>query len=194
MTCGTLWSSEEDARLRAAAAAGKHVDAASLDLPGRTEEAIYKRARRLRLHFARKAEQSTVWPAESVEQLRRLWNVEQLSASECAKQLAVSRNAVIGKARRLNLTRRASPIKRRKRVWSSFLNIIRPACEYIFGEPRDGKVCGQPCKPGTAYCEKHYAKTRGRKYVMSPEEVRIRSERAKANNKAARVNSFLFGG
>jgi GcrA cell cycle regulator len=53
------------------------------------------------------------WSSERIEQLRSLWQ-EGLSASQIAVSLGgITRNAVIGKAHRLGLTGRPSPIKNR---------------------------------------------------------------------------------
>ena len=53
------------------------------------------------------------WSNERIEQLRSLWR-DGLSASQIAAALGgVTRNAVIGKAHRLGLTGRPSPIKSR---------------------------------------------------------------------------------
>jgi hypothetical protein len=51
------------------------------------------------------------WTEERVDQLTQLW-IEGLSASEIGRRLEVSKNAVIGKAHRLGLPSRPSPIKR----------------------------------------------------------------------------------
>src|ERR1700761_6198320 len=52
------------------------------------------------------------WSSERIEQLRALWH-DGLSASQIATHLGgITRNAVIGKAHRLGLTGRPSPIKR----------------------------------------------------------------------------------
>jgi len=53
------------------------------------------------------------WSSDRIEQLRALWH-DGLSASQIATQLGgITRNAVIGKAHRLGLTGRPSPIKNR---------------------------------------------------------------------------------
>jgi GcrA cell cycle regulator len=53
------------------------------------------------------------WSNERIEQLRSLWH-DGLSASQIATHLGgITRNAVIGKAHRLGLTGRPSPIKNR---------------------------------------------------------------------------------
>ncbi|MBQ8481520.1 MAG: global cell cycle regulator GcrA-like protein [Alphaproteobacteria bacterium] len=50
------------------------------------------------------------WTDESVEELRRLWD-KGLTASEIAKKLGVTKNAIVGKVHRLCLKARPSPIK-----------------------------------------------------------------------------------
>jgi GcrA cell cycle regulator len=50
------------------------------------------------------------WTDESVEKLRQLW-MQGLTANEIAKQLGVTKNAIVGKVHRLCLTARPSPIK-----------------------------------------------------------------------------------
>ena len=51
------------------------------------------------------------WTDERVETLKRMW-AEGQSASQIAKELGgVTRNAVIGKAHRLGLQSRPSPVK-----------------------------------------------------------------------------------
>lgn len=47
------------------------------------------------------------WTKDEEERLRALWNDAGLSASECGRQLARSRAAVVGKARRMNLAERS---------------------------------------------------------------------------------------
>ena len=50
------------------------------------------------------------WTTERIEELARLWG-QGHSASAIGKQLGVSKNAVVGKAHRLKLTARPSPIR-----------------------------------------------------------------------------------
>lgn len=50
------------------------------------------------------------WTDERIEELTRLWQAGH-SASEIGKRLGVSKNAVVGKAHRLKLPSRPSPIK-----------------------------------------------------------------------------------
>jgi len=51
------------------------------------------------------------WTNEQVEELKRLWG-EGLTTGEIGKTLGVSKNAVVGKAHRLGLQGRPSPIRR----------------------------------------------------------------------------------
>jgi GcrA cell cycle regulator len=51
------------------------------------------------------------WTDEVIERLRAFW-AEGLSTAEIGRRMGVSKNAVVGKAHRLGLTARPSPIKR----------------------------------------------------------------------------------
>jgi len=51
------------------------------------------------------------WNDDTIERLRALW-AEGLSTAEIGRRMGVSKNAVVGKAHRLNLTARPSPIRR----------------------------------------------------------------------------------
>ena len=51
------------------------------------------------------------WSQDRIVELTRLWN-EGLSTAEIGKMLGISKNAVVGKAHRLHLSSRPSPIRR----------------------------------------------------------------------------------
>jgi GcrA cell cycle regulator len=51
------------------------------------------------------------WNEETIARLRALW-AEGLSTAEIGRRMGVSKNAVVGKAHRLNLPPRPSPIRR----------------------------------------------------------------------------------
>ncbi len=51
------------------------------------------------------------WTSEAIDQLRALW-AEGHSTAEIGRRMGVSKNAVVGKAHRLNLPARPSPIRR----------------------------------------------------------------------------------
>jgi GcrA cell cycle regulator len=50
------------------------------------------------------------WTAEAIERLKALW-AEGLSTAEIGRRMGISKNAVVGKAHRLNLPARPSPIR-----------------------------------------------------------------------------------
>jgi GcrA cell cycle regulator len=52
-----------------------------------------------------------VWDEETIRQLRELWALG-LSTAEIGRRLGVSKNAIVGKAHRLELDARPSPIRR----------------------------------------------------------------------------------
>ena len=52
-----------------------------------------------------------VWSEETILRLRDLWD-QGLSTAEIGRRLGVSKNAIVGKAHRLDLTARPSPIRR----------------------------------------------------------------------------------
>ncbi|CAG4922536.1 unnamed protein product [Acidocella sp. C78] len=51
------------------------------------------------------------WTDEIVSRLRQLWD-EGLSTAEIGRRLNISKNSVVGKAHRLDLPARPSPIRR----------------------------------------------------------------------------------
>ncbi|HZF75163.1 MAG TPA: GcrA family cell cycle regulator [Acetobacteraceae bacterium] len=51
------------------------------------------------------------WTAEAIDRLRGLW-AEGHSTAEIGRRMGISKNAVVGKAHRLNLPARPSPIRR----------------------------------------------------------------------------------
>ena len=51
------------------------------------------------------------WSTEAIERLRALW-AEGHSTAEIGRRMGISKNAVVGKAHRLNLPARPSPIRR----------------------------------------------------------------------------------
>lgn len=118
------------------------------------------------------AERTLPWTQPEIETLARMWPSHQ--ASEVAKALNRSRNAVIGKANRLGLERKISgptrkaascipirPIRPRnpvKRVVMAGHVAPVDGCAFPHGDP--GKTgfhfCGlTPVVKGKSYCRKH---------------------------------------
>ncbi|MBO42905.1 MAG: global cell cycle regulator GcrA-like protein [Rhodospirillaceae bacterium] len=102
------------------------------------------------------------WTEARVDQLKQLWS-DGLTASQIAEKLGgVSRNAVIGKAHRLGLSSRPSPIKRK----TIQLNTVSERmCQWPIGDPGDAEFhfCGEPALHGRPYCAEHCATAYRRK-------------------------------
>ena len=98
----------------------------------------------------------TIWTPDLMERLSALWD-EGLPTAEIGRRLGISKNAVIGKAHRLALKARPSPLKRppTRRV----VGISVPVCTWPQGHPgdKDFRFCGQRPLPGKPYCAEHAA-------------------------------------
>ena len=119
--------------------------------------------------------EETGWTEERLKMLKALWD-EGLSISRIGQRLNVTRNAVAGKAHRLSLPKRQSPISStaapvrakvkkteeiadelplrlalRKISWS------RSKCVWPTGDPKttDFSFCSKPIDPGKPYCFEH---------------------------------------
>ena len=94
------------------------------------------------------------WTEARVDQLKQLWG-DGLTASQIAEKLGgVSRNAVIGKAHRLGLSSRPSPIKRKMIPLTA---VSERMCQWPIGDPGDPEFhfCGKPALHGRPYCHEH---------------------------------------
>jgi len=124
------------------------------------------------------------WTEERVAELQKLWDTGK-SASEIGKILGVSKNSVVGKAHRLKLTARPSPIRRgcvtkpkRKMMPVQIKSPVEvapvrepviprrhhsgkgPKCSWPIGDPGDPgfHFCEEPSAPGKPYCSTHCAR------------------------------------
>ena len=115
------------------------------------------------------------WTEDRLAKLRELWD-KKLSITKIGEELGVSRNAIAGKAHRLGLEKRQSPIKpsikpkTQKNEWDETLRGPMPLrlvlrslewsrnkCLWPYGDPKnlDFKFCGEPVLSGKPYCLKH---------------------------------------
>ncbi len=122
------------------------------------------------------------WTDERVALLKQLWG-EGKTAAEIAKALGngVTRNAVIGKAHRLKLSNRVSPIQQNNKKPAlpektestprkaavpvvanngkgiKLADLKDRMCRWPNGDPRDAdfNFCGCPAVPGLPYCPEH---------------------------------------
>ena len=120
------------------------------------------------------------WTEAQIEDLKRLWTAGQ-SASQIGTVLGVSKNAVIGKAHRIKLPARPSPIRhssgpkkpKRAPLPKQVRKIQRrpafkptrrsngaPSCAWPIGDPgeTDFHFCGGKTVPGRSYCSEHCAR------------------------------------
>ena len=99
------------------------------------------------------------WTTDRVEQLTKLWATG-LSASEIGRQLGITKNAVVGKVRRLNLAmRRAPSIPKRQPNIVTLDRLTSTQCLWPEGEPGESsfRFCGKVAVMGKPYCENHCA-------------------------------------
>ncbi len=112
------------------------------------------------------------WTDDRIAKLKKLWD-RGLSASKIASELGeVTRNAVIGKAHRLSLESRPSPVKSdgtkaakpapkaKSRVANDRINLLdlnERICKWPSGHPGDDdfQFCGKPSEAGVPYCVEH---------------------------------------
>lgn len=121
------------------------------------------------------------WTEERIGELARLWDAGH-SASHIGKIMGVSKNAVVGKAHRLKLPPRPSPIRGERPARPAprplpkprpMLEVVpkaapRPVrrrsaaggCLWPIGDPGDTDFhfCGEPEQPGKPYCPDHCAR------------------------------------
>jgi len=112
----------------------------------------------------------TSWTEERLEMLKALWE-EGLSISQIGERLGVTRNAVAGKAHRLNLRKRQSPIAKKPkkavepetpkdlplRLALRGIQWSRSKCVWPSGDPKtvEFSFCGEAIVPGKPYCSEH---------------------------------------
>ena len=120
-------------------------------------------------------ENNSVWDEQKLNKLKQLWD-EGLPITKIGIEIGVSRNAIAGKAHRLGLPKRNSPISksgdpRKNRVTSSKNTIqqlplkimlrkvewSRNRCCWPIGDPKlpGFSFCGTSIIPGRPYCEEH---------------------------------------
>ena len=107
--------------------------------------------------------EETSWTQERLEKLQKLWD-SGLSISQIGEQLGVTRNAVAGKAHRLKLPKRQSPISKTERQKNKEvkqrelpLRLVlrdikwsRSKCVWPSGDPKtvEFNFCGASIVPG----------------------------------------------
>ncbi len=101
------------------------------------------------------------WGIDQVEKLRTLWS-QGMTANDISVALGgtISRNAVIGKAHRMGLSGRPSPIiKKTSARVINLLILTERMCRWPFGDPKhpDFHFCGRDIDFASTYCDEHRA-------------------------------------
>ena len=118
------------------------------------------------------------WTEDQITELVKLWN-EGKTTAEIGRALGKTKNAVVGKAHRLSLSARPSPIKRSKAAETATPSAKKaaartpkappqqpeaqgkrkPLCQWPFGHPDmpDFHFCLKPALPSKPYCAEHCA-------------------------------------
>ena len=120
-------------------------------------------------------ENNFVWDEDKLNKLRKLWD-DGLPITKIGNEIGVSRNAIAGKAHRMGLPKRNSPISKsgdpRKNQKTNIsdnsrelpLKIMlrdvewsRNRCCWPNGDPKlpGFSFCGTSIVPGRPYCEEH---------------------------------------
>ena len=103
------------------------------------------------------------WNEERVALLKGMWT-NGYTARQIAEKLGgVTRNAVIGKAHRMGLSSRPSPVKRHEPCPMPYT--VERHCQWPIGHPGsdDFRFCGEPAVSGKPYCTTHCAQAYRRK-------------------------------
>ena len=120
-------------------------------------------------------ENNSVWDEKKLNKLKKLWD-EGMPITKIGIEIGVSRNAIAGKAHRMGLPKRNSPISksgdpRKNQIPSSKENTknlplklmlrevewSRNRCCWPIGDPKlpGFSFCGTAIVPGRPYCEEH---------------------------------------
>ena len=121
-------------------------------------------------------ENNFVWDEDKLNKLRKLWD-DGLPITKIGNEIGVSRNAIAGKAHRMGLPKRNSPIsksgdprKNQKTINSDNIREQLPLkimlrdvewsrnrCCWPIGDPKlpGFSFCGTSIIPGRPYCEEH---------------------------------------
>jgi GcrA cell cycle regulator len=97
------------------------------------------------------------WTPEKVEELTKFW-ASGLSASEIGRRMGITKNAVVGKVRRLDLAMRRLPAQPKREPNVITLDRLSAnMCSWPEGEPGqdDFRFCGTPAVDGKPYCAAH---------------------------------------
>lgn len=106
------------------------------------------------------------WTEERTKLLKKLWQSGKTTV-EIGRMLGISKNAVVGKAHRLGLPTRPSPIKTEKKEaikekpkkigHVTLMDLKLSSCRWPIGDPKEDSFhfCGAQTTTGKPYCPEH---------------------------------------
>lgn len=141
------------------------------------------------------------WNEDQVAQMTQLWATG-MSAQEIANRMGITKNAVVGKARRLNLTMRREPQPKPRgvpmivaedgeTVFPPFPK--RGGCLWPEGSGVDVTFCGAPQEPGRPYCTIHTAKAYVKPKDYTPEQRQAMADKMTRMRSAKTPQGFPAG-
>jgi GcrA cell cycle regulator len=112
---------------------------------------------------------SDYWTPDRIAQLTQLW-ADGLSTAKIGDAIGASKNAVVGKAHRLNLPLRKSPVGWHGERCTVRAQVVRPVvmvpplraeakqpCQWPTNGGRPWRFCSDPTVAGKPYCPDHCA-------------------------------------
>ncbi len=103
-----------------------------------------------------------IWTQDRIDALAKLW-ADGLSTAEIGRRLGITKNSVVGKAHRLALSPRPSPVKLtgrpRQKPVPKIVEMTGPTCSWPHGHPGEKgfHFCGARAVNGKPYCAEHAA-------------------------------------
>ncbi len=106
------------------------------------------------------------WTEDKIKKLKKLWTAGKATA-EIAKALGMSKNSIIGKVHRLELTARPNPVKKEVKIVKKqppkkvglirLIDLKINTCRWPIGDPKDEDFhfCGEQTVTGKPYCLAH---------------------------------------
>lgn len=97
------------------------------------------------------------WTPDRIDLLTRLWS-SGMPTAQIGKELGITKNAVVGKAHRMGLPERASPIS--KKPAAKVVELTAHSCRWPEGHPGEAgfHFCGKQVMNGKPYCAEHVAR------------------------------------
>lgn len=126
------------------------------------------------------------WTDEMVEDLKKMWH-EGLTTGEIGKRLGVSKNSIVGKVHRLQLSGRPSPIKKKDEENTEVKTAAAPKAEKTAApaKPEKSAPAAKSEKKSETEFPAAKAETHAENVSAAPEKTNRYQPRAAYNNKTS---------